>query len=422
MLSWIIGIIICLIFSAFFSASEISFASARKSRLRSKAEGGNHGAKIAYKISLNFNEALSTILIGNNLVNIAASSISTLLLMQLLGREGGATLISTALMTVIVLIVGEITPKIIAKQIAEDFAVFSARPLSWLMTIFKPLNSLVLVLMSFIYKLWPPPANAIILNEARLSSIIEKVEGEGIIDEDASDLLQSALEFPDLTVSAIVTPRVDMQMIDLGDSMEEIMQEVLTSPFSRIPVYEGNVDNIKGILHAISFLKVAAERLPSKEEFRASLKEEISIPESMKLPKAFSILNQGQNQMAIVIDEYGGTVGCVTIEDLLEELVGDIWDEADEVENDLISVAEGKYLAKGSLALRDLIDELDLREDLFTSEYNSLAGFLLEKFERFPELGESLRVANLLCTITALDERKIEEVEIEIVALDDEDI
>ncbi len=415
----IIGIVICIILSGYFSASEIAFASANKLRLRTKAEAGNKRADQAYRIVEDFDEALSAILIGNNLVNIAASSITTVLIMELVGRSG--TALATAIMTVIILIFGEITPKILAKQYADRYVLFSVRPLSVIMVILRPLNKLVLFLLKQIAKIWPPPQDLQTVTQARLSSIIDKVEDEGILDEDASDLLQSALDFPDIEVGEIVTPRVDMYMLDLDDDLDTILQEIEDSPYTRLPVYEETPDNILGILHVTKFLKYLADhpRL-TKEEFKAQITDDIGINESMKLPKVFQLLNQGEGQMGIVVDEYGGTVGCVTIEDLLEVLVGDIWDEYDEVSKEIESLDDHSYIVEGSMTLREFCEELDLDYEDYEGEYNTLAGYLLELFGRFPMCGESIQEGQLLFTVLDCDQTKINKVKVEFVTASQE--
>lgn len=409
----IVGIIICIILSAYFSASEIAFASANKLRLRTKAEAGDKRADKAYRIVEDFDEALSAILIGNNLVNIAASSITTVVIMEMVGRSG--TALATIIMTVLILIFGEITPKILAKQYADRYVLFSVRPLSIIMVILRPLNKLVLFLLQQIAKIWPPPQDLQTVTQARLSSIIDQVEDEGILDEDASDLLQSALDFPDIEVGEIITPRVDMYMLDLDDDLDTLLQEIEDSPYTRLPVYEGSPDNILGILHVTKLLKYLADhpRL-TKEDFKTQITDDIGINESMKLPKVFQLLNQGEGQMGIVVDEYGGTVGCVTIEDLLEVLVGDIWDEYDEVLSDMERLEDDSYRVEASMSLREFCEALDLDYEDYESDYNTLAGYLLELFGRFPTCGESIQEGQLRFTILDCDQTKIKQIKVDL--------
>lgn len=411
----LIGILICITLSAYFSATEIAFASVKQHRLKTKAELDNKYAVKALEIIDNFDEALSSILIGNNLVNIVASAISTVLIISLVGRSGG-TAISTIIMTVVILIFGEIVPKIIARENPEKFVLFSAPILAVLMKVLKPVNKLVVFILDQTHKIWPPPESSTALTEAHLASIIETVEDEGIFDEEASDLMQSALDFPDIMVSEIVTPRVEMFAVDIEDDMEEIIEDLLDSTYSRIPVYEESIDNIVGILNLSNFLKVLADNPQiTKEEFRDLLTEEISIPETMKLPKVFNILNQGLGQMAVLVDEYGGTVGIVTIEDLLEELVGDIWDEYDEIEEEeIVQKSENFYEVLAATSIRDFADEFDLDYEDIDSDYNTVGGLVLEKFGRFPEVGESIDYENLIFTITEADATKLYQVQVEV--------
>ncbi len=416
----LIGILICIMFSAYFSATEIAFASAKKHRIDNRAEQGDRRAVLAKNIADNFGEALSSILIGNNLVNIAASSISTVLILDLVGSSG--TVISTAIMTVVILIFGEISPKIIAKQSADKFVLISARPLTLIMKVLKPLNAIVMFLLEQFNRIVPMPQEADTVSEEHLSTIIEAVEDEGIIDEGATSLLLSALDFPDISVSEIVTPRVEIEAVDLADDMEEIIGVIFGSIYSRLPVYEGHIDNIKGILHVANFLKVLSENKDlTKEEFKALLYKDICVNETMKLPKVFSILNQGKMQMAIVKDEYGGTVGCVTLEDLLEEIVGEIWDESDVIERDVRELAHNSYDVLASVSLRDFAEEVDVEYDLFDSDYNTVGGFLLEEFGRFPAEGEVLEFQNMRFTIVEADAIRIIRVHVDIEEIPEDD-
>lgn len=411
----VLGIIACILGSAFFSGSEIAFASAKPHRLRNKAAQGDKRAQLAQNMTENFEEVLSAILMGNNFVNIAATSISTVLIIDLVGGSR-ATALATLIMTIIILIFGEIIPKIAAKDNADKYVLFAAKPLRVVMIILQPMIKLVMFTMAQIHKIWPAPSDDMAVSAERLSSIIETIEDEGIIDEDASNLMQSALDFPDISVGEIVTPRVDVFAVDIEDDMPEILDQILDSSFSRIPVYEGSLDKIIGILHLPSFLRVwADQRDMSKEDFRALLAEDIAIPETMRLPKVFKRLNQGDGQMAIVIDEYGGTVGIVTLEDLLEELVGDIWDEYDEIgEAEIVDLGNGLYDVSATTGLRDFADELDLDFEELDSDYNTVGGLVLEAFGRFPEVGESVDFADLTFTVTQADATKINRLQVRV--------
>lgn len=408
-----IGILICLIFSAFFSASEIAYASVNSVRLKTKAESGNRYAQVALYISENFNEALSAILIGNNLVNIAASSISAVIIIQLMGEKG--TFISTVIMTVIILIFGEITPKIVAKKIADRYVYVAAYPLLIIMKILTPVVNLVVKIVDQVSKLWKKDEEEPSLTEEELVTIIESVEDDGIIDEEASDLLQSALKFTNIYVSEVITPRIDMVAIDIEDEMDEIIDIVLDSPYSRIPVYEETIDNIIGVLYVDHLLeKLADKEEIDKDEFKSILIDAFFVHQTMKLPEVFDILNKGRLQMAIVTDEFGGTLGCITIEDVLEELVGEIWDEYDEIQQQFIEIGENSFEVCGELSLRDLAEHLDLDDDHFESEYITVGGWAVENFNGIPKVNDTFKYENLLVRTIEVDGLRVSKLRIDI--------
>lgn len=408
----ILGIILCLAFSAFFSASEIAFASVSKVRLRNKSESGNAAAQVAYYITTHFDDALTTILIGNNLVNIAASAMTTLLVMNYLGESMSG--VAAIIMTILVLIFGEITPKIVAKKINDHFVLFAAYPLRFLMIVFTPLNKLVQWVMRGIQALWNKEKGHS-MTEEELITVIESVEADGVIDEEASNLLQSAMEFSEINVEEITTPRVNLLAININDEMDEITEVILESPYSRIPFYEESIDNILGILYVNHFLKAVSEKGSiSHDELREMLLDTEFIYESTKLPKVFDILKSGNMQMAIVVDEYGGTVGCITMEDVLEELVGDIWDENDVISTDFIQKADRIYEVSGDYPLRDFVDQLDLDDEDFESESHSLGGWMNEMLGELPKAGKSLKHDGLKLTVLEADEKRILRVSIHV--------
>jgi len=399
-----IGIVICLAFSAFFSGSEIAFASANKVRLKKAAEVGNKRAKTAYYISEHFDDALTTILIGNNLVNIAASSISTVIAISLMGESG--TIVATIVMTIIILTFGEIAPKIIAKQQCDKFVLLVSFPLRFLIYILKPVIVVVVGFVNLVSKLWKKDNNnEPSITEEELVSIIESVEEEGVIDSERSDLLQSALEFSDISVEEILTPRTDMMAININDSMDSIIETVLESPYSRIPVYDDSIDNIIGILHMGRFFRKLVD---NKEiDIRSILIDACFVHKTMKLPDLFDELKDRRLQMAIVTDEYGGTMGCITMEDILEELVGDIWDEADEIVNDFKIIDENTYEVSGDLSLRDFFDYVDIDDRDFESDYSTVGGWAMEMIDDIPSIGDTFKYKNLTIKVIELDGMRV---------------
>jgi len=415
-----LGIIVCIMFSAFFSGSEIAFASVNKVRLKKKAESGNPYAKVALYISEHFDDALSTILIGNNLVNIAASSISTVIIISIMGNKG--TVVATLVMTVIILIFGEITPKIVAKQINNQFVLFAAYPLRLLMFILNPVIKIVVFIVDNVSKLWKKEDNEPTITEEELVTIIESVEDDGIIDKHRSDLLQSALEFSDITVQEILTPRIDMTAINIEDDMDKIVEIVLDSAYSRIPVYEGTIDNIIGILYSVRFLKLLSERDNDDIDLRSILIEPCFVHQTMKLPEVFTKLKSRRMQMAIVTDEYGGTMGCITMEDVLEELVGDIWDETDEIYNDFIKIEENTYEVSGDLSIRDFAEYLDIDEEFFDSEYSTVGGWTLEIFNGLPNVGDVIKYNNLNIEVLELDGLRVSRILVNVLPCEEKKI
>jgi putative hemolysin len=407
-----LGIVVLLAFSAFFSGSEIAYASMNRSKIKKAADGGNPYAKKAMYIYEHFDDMLSAILIGNNLVNIAASSIATVIAIHWMGESGTVPVV--IVMTILILIFGEVAPKMVAKQQCDRFVLLLSYPLRFLMFIMKLVVTLVVWIVNQVSKLWTrnvPEQPSV--TEDDLVSVIESVKNDGIIDEQKSTLLQSALEFSDISVQEILTPRTDMVAIDVDDDMDTIIETVLNSPYSRIPVYQDSIDNIIGILYLDSFLK---ELLDTEEiDIRSMLIEACFIPKTVKLPAVFNELQSRRLQMAIVTDEYGGTMGCITMEDVLEQLVGDIWDESDEIIRDFICVGENSYELSGDLSIHDFVEYLDLNEQDFESHYTTVGGWAIEMLNRFPNLFDSFVYKNLIVTVIGLDGLRVTVLSVKII-------
>lgn len=392
-------IILMILLSAFFSASEISFNFSNKMRLKKAAEEGSKSAALAYRISEDFNTALSAILIGNNLANIAASTTATVITMNLLlrwnagGSDEAASAISTVVMTVIILIFGEIIPKVLAKDNADRVVRIFAYPTRILITILFPLVWVVMKMINLLSKLWgKDDEDAPTVTEEELSSIIETVEEEGVIDEDKGELLQSTLDFRDTTVEELMTPRIDMVFFDITDSPEEITAILDASKYSRIPVYENTVDNVIGILYLNHYYKKVAEKEAplDEQDFRGLLMQPCFLHKTMKLPAALSMMRERKMHLAIIVDEFGGTMGLVTMEDILEELVGDIWDETDEIISEITQTGENTYEVMGDMNIDDFFQELDFEPaDDFSCEYSTVGGWAIEMLNADPHVGDS---------------------------------
>ena len=408
---YVISLALLIALSAFFSGSENAYASASQLRLRRWwTENSSQRARRALWISERYDRALSTILIGNNLVNLASSTIATQLFIHWLadtGRmsENSAAALSTAAITVAVLIFGEIVPKITASGHPEGFAMRVSWPLRGIMILLKPVVSLVMKMLTRISRSWKVPDDEDEVTEDDISEMIDTVEDEGVIDEDTSELLQSALDFPDICVYEIITPRVDMITIDVDDPPEEILETVENSPYSRIPVYEDSIDNIIGVLHLNSFLKGQCEG--EEMNLRKYLLPVVYLHKTTILPQALRELREKKLHLAIVTDEYGGTMGLVTMEDILEQLVGDIWDETDEIENEITEVGEDLFEVDGDMRLEDFLDEFEIDDRDFDDDNATVGGFAIEQLGGYPAKGQSFDFEHLTITVKQLQNLRV---------------
>ena len=371
-------IVILLLFSAFFSGTEIAYTSLNKLKLKKDSENPTKMQKMVLFIYNHYDRALSTILIGNNLVNIAATSIATVLAVKLAASMNGkltddaASSIVTVVMTCMILIVGEITPKMIARRCNEAFAKLAAYPMLILMIAFFPAVIITTGIVNCFSKLWQRDTQEVTITEEEFENILDTAEDEGIIDESETELLQSALEFTDLDAGDILTPRVDVVGFELNDSVETILSVINETQFSRYPVYDRTVDHVVGILYVKHLLK----ELVAHNEINLSelLLPPAFIPKSMKLHAIMDEFRRCQTHMAIVADEYGGITGIVTMEDVLEQLVGEIWDENDDIVNDWQELDKLRYECSGDLNLSEFFDHLDLDESEIETSCATVGG------------------------------------------------
>ena len=402
----VILVMICL--SAYFSASEIAFNTSNKMRLRRAAEGGSKTARTAHHITEHFTTALSAILIGNNLANIAVSTCTTLIVMSLFpGNVGLASTIATIVVTVVILICGEIVPKTLSKQHADTVVRWVAIPTRVLTIILSPIVAIVMALLFALRKLWGKDVSEATVTEEELVTIIDTVEEEGVIDEDQGELLQSTLDFHDNTVEKIMTPRIDMTALNIDDDEEKI-QALLsdTAQFSRLPVYEDSIDNIIGILSLTRYYKATLEE--EKPDIRSLLLKPCKLHKTMKLPAALAKMREVKMHLAIVIDEFGGTLGVVTMEDILEELVGDIWDDTDVIVTECRSTGENTYEVIGDMNIDDCFEEIDFdKPSDFTCEYSTMGGWAIEMLEADPHVGDSFRYRNLFVIVAHMEEERV---------------
>lgn len=407
-----VAVVVLVMLSAFCSGTEMAFSSANRLRLESMGENGNKAAMLACKIYDRYEDMLSTILILNNLANIAASSIVSIIAIELAKNvsESFATTIGTICITITVIIFGETIPKIVSKKNANKTATDHAYLVRGFMIILKPLVFLVVALTHLIMKplKGEQPEDEQEAAVEELFSIIETVEDEGVIDGDRSELLQAALDFSEISASEVMTSRVDMLSIDIDDEWEEILQTIDTSPYSRLPVYEDSVDNIIGILYLNHYFKAVTSA--EKIDLRPLLIKPCYVYKTVKLPSVLAEMRKSRTHLAIVTDEYGGSMGVVSMEDVLEELVGDIWDETDEVEPEVIEHDKNLFELDGDMNISDFLEMIDRSEDSFETDSATVGGWTIENFGRFPEVGESFKFENLTISVLEVSGKRVEKV------------
>jgi len=380
-------IIFLLIGSAFFSGTEIAYTSLSKLKLKKDNENPSRVQKLVNFIYRHYDYALSTVLIGNNLVNIAATSIATVIAVKLVAStnlsEETASSIVTIVMTIIILIVGEITPKMIARRCNEAFAKVAAYPLLVLMILFFPavlLTSAVVKLFSILWR--KKDDQEVTITEEELENLLDTAEDEGVIDENETELLQSALEFTDLDATDILTPRIDVVGVEVGDSMDHILEVITETQFSRFPVYDKTIDHVIGILYVKHLLK---ELVDNKDvQLKDLLLEPVYIPKTMRLHDIMNEFKLHQTHMVVVADEYGGIMGIVTMEDVLEKLVGEIWDENDEIVNDWQQLDKNRYECSGDMNLSEFFDNLELDDDDLDPDCATVGGWATKNIGAMP--------------------------------------
>lgn len=413
-LPYIIVIILMLALSAFFSGTEISFNASNKYRLKKSADQGNKAARLAYSISENFKTALSAILIGNNLANIAASTCATIIFVDLFSKigvgDGVASTVATVVMTIIVLIFGEIVPKILSKEHADKVVLWVAYPTKILSILLFPLIIIVMGLINLLSKIWGKDKSEgdPTITEDDFALMVETASEEGGLDNDKTELIQSSIEFKGTTIEEVMTPRINIVDICIDGDMKEITETIESSHFSRLPVYEEDIDDIIGILYLNHYYKAAAETNIDREELKKLLIKPCFIHKTMKLPAALNILRQKKTHIAIVIDEFGGTLGIVTMEDILEELVGEIWDETDDIVVEVSETGENTFEVAGDMNLDDFFDAIDyIPGDDFECNYSTVGGWCIEMLDADPHVGDTFEYDNISVTVKEMDEMSV---------------
>ena len=409
----IIFIAVMVVFSAYFSATETAFSSLNKTRLKVLAEKGNPKAILALELSDKYDKMITSILIGNNIVNIAMTSVCTLLFVHLMA-DAGAT-VSTIVSTVVVLIFGEITPKSLAKEMPEKFAMFSAPFLKVLMAVLTPISFLFSALKNLMGKVIRSNEDRRMTQE-ELLMLVDEVQQEGGLDEDEHELLRSAIEFTDRDAEDILTHRVDLEAVSIHDNARDISKVFDESRFSRLLVYDEDIDDIVGVIHQSDFYNDCVMRGKDISEIMSA---PVFVPKSLKISDLLKLLQKKKSHIAIVNDGYGGTLGIVTMEDILEELVGEIWDEHDEVVEDIRNEGDNIWTVSGNADLYRLLDKMDIDEDAVESA--SITGWVMEQLEKVPDAGDTFEMCGWKVTITATDERRVSEIRVEKLESEEED-
>lgn len=400
--------------SAFFSATETAYSSVNKIRLKNMANDGDKKAKKALDLAEDYDRLLTTILVGNNLVNIMATALATVLFTNLY-KEYGAT-VSTVVMTVVVLIFGEVTPKSIAKETPEKFAMTVSGILKALVFFLTPIN--------FLFTLWKKLISSVFhlendegMTQEELITIVEEAQKDGDLEEHESDLITAAIEFNDLEVNEILTPRVDVVALDIETTMDEMEEAFRTNSFSRFPIYEDTIDNVIGILHEKDFYYAYYN---DAENVRNILKPIQYTSSHVKISELLRQLQSSKTHMAVVLDEYGGTAGIITMEDILEELVGEIYDEHDEIREYWHQVDEKTYLVEGDCDLGEMFELFDMEEVDDEYDVNTVSGWAIQNMNRIPREGDVFVANNLFVTIMDADEKLVKNIKIQLLKKEEE--
>jgi putative hemolysin len=407
---YIILIAVLILMSAFFSATEIAFSSLNEIKLKHMIQNGHKRAQRTLHLSENFDKVLTTILIGNNIVNIASASLATVVFIQYWGNAG--VTLSTAVMTVLVLIFGEITPKSIAKRIPESFALAVTLPLQFFMMVLAPLNVIFNYwqkLMGKLFKFKEAPS----ITEEELLTYVSEAQQEGGINENEEEMIRNVIDFDDLKIEEIFTPRVKVVAIPIDETTKKITHAFRHSGYSRLPVYEGSIDHIVGVINYKDYFnKVLLDRQPLEN----IIKKPVFVTEYMKVSHLLDLLQDNKSHMAVVKDEYGGTLGIVTMEDILEEIVGDIFDEHDEIVEQIIKIDDAHYKVKGDTDLDDLFEILEIEED-DDADYATVNGWVQDQLGRIPKMGDVFRFRYLKVTVTEADNKRVLEIQVEVLPM-----
>lgn len=405
---YIAASLVCMLLSAFFSAAEMALSSANVIRLENMAEDGNKAAACAIRVLNKFDGALSAILIGNNFANIALSSLSSVIAISTFGEK--YTWLATIISTVAVISLCETMPKIVAKKNANRWSLSFAYIVRGLQIVFSPLIFVVVKFVNLLTSFKSGDGQEHEQDAAieELQSIIDIAEDEDVLDEDRSELLHAALDFNEICAFEVMTARVDTTALDIDDSWEENFEIINSSPYSRLPVYQDSIDNIIGVLYLNHFFRALLDN--DRVDIRSLLMTPCYIYKTQKLPAVLSQFRRSKKHLAIVTDEYGGTLGVISMEDVLEEIVGDIWDESDTIEDELVELPDGVFEMGGDMAMGDFIETLELEESEFDFDSATVGGWTLETFGDYPKVGDSFTYKNLTVTVLMMDGMRVEKI------------
>ena len=415
----ILSIIILIGLSAFFSSSETALTASNRLKIKAKAEEGDKRAKTALKLISDFDKTISTILIGNNIVNIVATALATVLATSKISETHGA-LIATISMTILVLVFGEILPKSLAKLDPEKLLLSISKILRFLTRILLPVSFVFSGLGSAISRKDDGEEKKPSYTEDELKVIMDEVQDEGVLEEVERELAQNALDFDDIEVGEILTPRVNLVAVDIEKGVDKIKEAVLEEKYTRIPVYRESIDSIIGVINAKDFLSALVTN--EDVDIEGLLQEAMYLPDTMKISAALSAMQKDKVQLAIVTDQYGGTAGIVTMEDILEELVGEIWDEHDEVLQLIEPISDISFRVNGNMDTGDMLDAIDFDGNEIESRYNTVGGWATEVLGKIPEQGEFFEYENLRIEIEEVEDNRVVWAKVEYISIpEDED-
>lgn len=415
MTEYILGLLLCLLLSAFFSSANVAFSSANRLRIESAQENGARAGAVKGALAVldHLDFSLAALTACDNLANISAATIAVALAYELSGG-GSWTWLAGVLTAVLVLVLGESMPEMVARKNANRFALRFALPVRALSLLLSP----VVFVLGGLARLLTLPLRGERSAEdddaavEELQSIIETAEDEDVLDEGRSELLRSALDFSEISASEAMTARVDVVAIDIDDDWEDILETIANTTHSRLPVYEDSIDNVIGFLYLNHFLKAMTES--EKPDIKSLLMEPLYIYKTIKLPQVLTELRHAKKHLAIVTDEYGGTLGVISMEDVLEQIVGDIWDETDEVEHEVVERSAGEYELDGDMSIWDFLELAGIPEENFDFESDTVGGWTMEMFGRYPKAGDSFDYENLTVTVLKMDGLRVDRVNVRI--------